>query len=340
MAFDWRTMENELSLEEIIQSSMSVEDPVEDNFDTGAAEDSDEVTVDDLIAGLVDGDDEPVEDEEGVETDSDLSETYQVKIDGEVVDVTLKEALAGYQRQADYTRKAQALAAEREEFQESIAEFSDTVETLETLDAAWEENPVTVLTHFLTNTDNPTHSLALVIKEAASAGILERDFLEMFGITSDVQKAWAKEGEVDSLRRKVSATEKSEAQQKQEVLYEAEVQKALAEYESQIDDILADEGLKKITVAQRNAFRQKLASYASDNELTNLKAAYKALKYEESQKKRAVTVKTKERAAQKKNVSAVGRSGASAAGSAPIVDSNDLEAVIRQAMDEAKSSRS
>jgi N-methylhydantoinase A/oxoprolinase/acetone carboxylase beta subunit len=137
------------------------------------------------------------------------------------------------------------------------------------------------------------------------------------------------------LRRKVSRTEKSEAQKQQEAAYEAEVQRALAEYERQIDDILAAEGMANITVAQRNAFRQRLAAYAHENELTNLTAAYKALKYEEGQKKRQVAAKTKERAAQKRNVSAVGRSGAGAAGAAPVVDSTDLSAVIRQAMDEA-----
>ena len=38
---------------------------------------------------------------------------YTVKIDGKEVSVTLKEALAGYQRQADYTRKATEVAEAR-----------------------------------------------------------------------------------------------------------------------------------------------------------------------------------------------------------------------------------
>lgn len=38
------------------------------------------------------------------------SEKYIVKVDGEDVEVTLEEALQGYQRTADYTRKTQALA--------------------------------------------------------------------------------------------------------------------------------------------------------------------------------------------------------------------------------------
>ena len=40
--------------------------------------------------------------------------TFQVKVGGETMEVTLEEALQGYQRQEDYTRKTQALAQERE----------------------------------------------------------------------------------------------------------------------------------------------------------------------------------------------------------------------------------
>ncbi len=42
------------------------------------------------------------------------SDKYSVKIDGEVHEVTLEELQNGYQRQSDYTRKTQELAAERE----------------------------------------------------------------------------------------------------------------------------------------------------------------------------------------------------------------------------------
>ena len=48
-----------------------------------------------------------------MEADS-TSDRYSVKIDGEVLEVTLDELQNGYQRQADYTRKTQELASERE----------------------------------------------------------------------------------------------------------------------------------------------------------------------------------------------------------------------------------
>lgn len=44
-----------------------------------------------------------------------------VKLDGEQLEVPLSEALAGYQRQADYTRKTQELAQQKEQFQFATA---------------------------------------------------------------------------------------------------------------------------------------------------------------------------------------------------------------------------
>lgn len=49
---------------------------------------------------------------------NDFSDKYvKVKIDGEELDVPLTEAVSGYQRQADYTRKTQELASQRENLQ-------------------------------------------------------------------------------------------------------------------------------------------------------------------------------------------------------------------------------
>lgn len=45
---------------------------------------------------------------------------HTVKVDGKEVEVPLSELKAGYSRQSDYTRKTQALAKEREEFQPHV----------------------------------------------------------------------------------------------------------------------------------------------------------------------------------------------------------------------------
>lgn len=49
------------------------------------------------------------------------SKTVVIKVDGEMVEVPLSEALAGYQRQADYTRKTQELSKQKQESQTATA---------------------------------------------------------------------------------------------------------------------------------------------------------------------------------------------------------------------------
>ena len=63
-------------------------------------------------------DDEP-EDETD---DSDEPPTYTVKVDGEETEVTLDEALAGYQRQQAFTRKTQEVAEQRRRIQSEAEE--------------------------------------------------------------------------------------------------------------------------------------------------------------------------------------------------------------------------
>lgn len=56
--------------------------------------------------------------------DEEQPQVFTVKVDGQDVQVTLDEALKGYQREADYTRKTQALAGERKALIDEKAAFS------------------------------------------------------------------------------------------------------------------------------------------------------------------------------------------------------------------------
>ena len=57
------------------------------------------------------------EDEESEEVEEQPDKYYRVKLDGTDYEVTLDEALAGYQRQQDYTKKTQAVADEKKQLQ-------------------------------------------------------------------------------------------------------------------------------------------------------------------------------------------------------------------------------
>jgi len=57
------------------------------------------------------------EEEESEEAEQEPDKYYRVKLDGEDYEVTLDEALAGYQRQQDYTKKTQAIAEDKKQLQ-------------------------------------------------------------------------------------------------------------------------------------------------------------------------------------------------------------------------------
>lgn len=338
MSDDLQNVISEAMLE--LNPSENLDNQVEDTFEDDAKELTPEI--EDLLGNETDveleDEDETVEDEvveeedDSDDSDSDSGEKYTVKVDGEKFEVTLDELKSGYQRQADYTREKQALKAEQEEIEEVREQYATQFEALSELDAAWEENPSMVLAHFASNTENPTQAVAMLIRDLAADNKLDRQFLDMFGITSDIQNQWKQETDLERLQRENQKGALNKEQQFEETQMELEVQKAIQQYERQIDEIIDTEGLD-LSVKQRNAFRQELASYAASNDLTNLKAAYKAFKYEESQKKSQLAAKTVERAKAKKATNVVSRS--SSAEGLPVQDTSNLTSLIKQAMKEA-----
>lgn len=320
------------------------QDNQEVETDSEALDDSDyevEESADDEATEEVadeDAETEDVEEEDSEEADdepADKGELHTVKVNGEILEVSLKELKAGYQRQADYTREKQALKKEIEEFEQVSGTLIEAYEGIQSLEQAWEENPITVLSQFFSNTENPTYAMALTIRELAVANMLDQEFLDMFGVTPDVRRQWAQETQTSRVQAEQKATGSRREQELAAAQEELEIQRAIAEYDRQIDEILESEGLD-LTAKQRAAFRKELASYAAENELTNLKAAYKAFKYEETQKKKQAAAKTAAKAKDKKAASVVTRSGAGADGASSVKDNSDLKSVIQAAMQDAQ----
>ena len=100
--------------DESTNPEQTIEEPVEqEEYESepeleAEADDTEEYVEDD-------GDYEVDEEEEQPETPR-----YYVKIDGEEQEVTLEELRNGYQRQADYTRKSQALAEQRKAYEANL----------------------------------------------------------------------------------------------------------------------------------------------------------------------------------------------------------------------------
>lgn len=101
-----QTEEQEMQTETedlVSEEAMEVAESVEEAIDN-----PDGLTVDDLV-------------EDTVQEEQDQPKLYTVKIDGKDTQVTEDELLAGYSRQADYTRKSQVLAEQRKKADEELA---------------------------------------------------------------------------------------------------------------------------------------------------------------------------------------------------------------------------
>ena len=72
-----------------------------------------------------------VDDEADETDDSDEPEYFRVKVDGEELEVTLEEALAGYQRDSDYRKKTMAVAETRKEIEARGAEIDAKLQELD-----------------------------------------------------------------------------------------------------------------------------------------------------------------------------------------------------------------
>jgi hypothetical protein len=100
--------------DESTNPEQTIEEPVEQ--EEYEAESELEAEADDAEEYVEDdGDYEVDEEEEQPETPR-----YYVKVDGEEQEVTLDELRNGYQRQADYTRKSQALAEQRKAYEANL----------------------------------------------------------------------------------------------------------------------------------------------------------------------------------------------------------------------------
>jgi len=111
------------SIEAAASAFAGLLDPKEQQADepTAPEDDAPEADADDIPAQDDEGeapeasDDDPAESDETDEPDQ--TRRFTVKIDGKTVEVDETELVQGYQRQADYTRKTQELAAQRQQAQ-------------------------------------------------------------------------------------------------------------------------------------------------------------------------------------------------------------------------------
>ena len=93
------------------QEEIETQPSEEPEAEAETEEEADEVEsdVDDEVEEEGDAEEDAL-DEDIQEDEDETPQTFTVKVDGETLEVTLEEALAGYQRQGAFTKKMQELA--------------------------------------------------------------------------------------------------------------------------------------------------------------------------------------------------------------------------------------
>ena len=117
------------------QELAAMMDPEEDTQSAGdegeTAQDTDE-EVEASAEEAVDDTEDVDDTDEDEDEEEDVAQTYRVKVDGEEYDVKLDELLKGYQRNADYTQKAQGVAKARKDLQAKAQQHNAEVQAVRT----------------------------------------------------------------------------------------------------------------------------------------------------------------------------------------------------------------
>lgn len=190
------------------------------------------------------------------------SPMFTVTVDGETFEVSAQEAIAGYQRQADYTRKTQAVAqtaAELESQREQSARAQQLWDAIENNP----EKTITAIAQAYGLKLTPAEAAAAQQQQAAQASEFD-DFFE--------ESPQAKPTE-DPRWDAVTKFMQEQTQRDQTAAIEAELSQVRERY-----------GIKPADTVK---FNGDLVQYAVDNDIGSLDAAFRAMSFEAAQQEAA-----------------------------------------------------
>lgn len=149
--------------------------------------------------------------------------------------------------------------------QDVPGEVSEAVDALLQLDRMWSQSPGHVIHHFVAKAADPLTTIAHALVLLAADGTLTPQALQTLGID---------ERELSQLVAHITGPAPA-----QSLRYEADVAEARADYERQLDEILAETNTI-LDEELRGTFRVAVARFAYENQLTNFKIAYRLMKAE------------------------------------------------------------
>ena len=236
-------------------------------FDSDGSEDVESVADEDAVEQAEeDGDDET--DDDASSNDSTnavevrLADNQKVVLpDGTEVDA--KDIIAF---QSDYTKKTQALAEQRKQFETEREQIVTAYNQMRDYYEDRVKNPTNWVAEIASGAEKPTAVLAGAIYDLAQQGLLDKQFIEAFGIDSGVVAETAKESkteaELRALREKLESRELEEQEQ-------ARLQQTVARYQSEWSQIKQDHGLSFDTPEAETAAKRELLTFATERKLTS-----------------------------------------------------------------------
>ena len=291
-------------------------------------------------AAANDAEDESSDDDDKTDEEEAANDVEPIAVDEDALirlpDGTTMTVREGLLRQKDYTRKTQELADARKELEAIEQQHGEALEAYQALEAGWDSDPVDVIAHLITQTENPTRAVVQAIQRLAVADELDQQFLNYLQVTPEVKASWVRQREEDEVKRENAQLRQQLSQSEaveQEVRQTAMIQAALEKYERQFEEIVATHGL---TFANDDAvaeFKSTVAAYAQDNQIRDLRKAYAAMAYEQELVAREKAKKAAERAKSKAAKSAATTLRGSASSAAPLsAPPDDFGALFAEAL--------
>jgi hypothetical protein len=278
---------------EVDEAGQSEEDPGEEPIDDEDDEDSNDETE------LEDSETDEVEEDEG-EADDLLSQLVTVKVNGEEMQVTVDQAVKGYQLASAANARFEEAAEIREQSREAV-DFKESFDTL------WDSDPSELVSYLVAQASDPNALVEAAILRAAALGKLSPDVAEALGITSEVSDRLAVKYERQQLESERAALEQSRTADDgpDEYGYTSD------DYRSAFTEMLQASGMTEADPEAQRQFIESVLDHGDQAGIHNPYLAYAS--YRESEVRRQL--ERTERAA--KAVKKVTKETKAAAGLAP-----------------------
>lgn len=323
----------------------------DDTGDEDEEQDEFESDLDADLDALANGDDE--QDDEQDDDDSDDDEdtdddpfggldpeaTVQATVNGEVVEVTLDEAVKGYQRQSDYTRAKQQLKQERDALEAERTELEQAGPQLTEDDESWLQqretfaaDPAGFMAEQVLNDPDPKSAFSELVV-AISPELAENIGIDVATVQQQRQMNRRFAGLEQKLEGNQSQRQQAPAGKQASSGSDEErtkQQAAHAKLQSQYDRIIEREGGAPFSPA---VTVDTVISFALENEMGSLEAAYERMAREHAAKQARKRPAKRKAKGKGKSLSPTSGSGSSQTQSAK-PPKGDMKATFAHVADE------